>query len=49
MGALALCAFALLVWRMLPEHNALLVLLSALGLWWALAALIWALRRALRH
>jgi hypothetical protein len=49
MGAVALCAFALLVWRLLPQHNAILVLLAALGLWWVLAALIWELRRVLRH
>ena len=47
MGAVALCAFGLAVWKGLPEHSAALVLLAALGLWAALAALLWGVRRAL--
>jgi hypothetical protein len=45
MGSIALGAFALLVWRELPSHHAGGVLASAVGLWVAVAAGIWRLRR----
>ncbi|HEV7611547.1 MAG TPA: DUF3147 family protein [Steroidobacteraceae bacterium] len=45
MGAVALTAFALLVWKLLPLYNAALVLIAALGLWLALATFIWRLRK----
>jgi hypothetical protein len=45
MGSIAMGAFALLVWKELPAHNAVGVLASALGLWMAVAGGIWRLRR----
>jgi hypothetical protein len=49
MGAASLAAFAWIVWKLLPDYNAALVLVAALGLWLLLATLIWGLRRALRR
>jgi hypothetical protein len=45
MGTIALAAFDLLVWRLLPPHNAGAVLSAAMGLWLALAILLWRLRK----
>ena len=45
MGALALILFAALVWTLLPEHNAALILGAALAGWALCAAAIWRLRR----
>jgi uncharacterized protein DUF3147 len=45
MGTIALAAFGLLVWRLLPRHNAGVVLTAAIGLWLALAVLLWRLRK----
>lgn len=45
MGALALLVFAAIVWALLPEHNAALVLSAALAGWALFAAAIWRLRR----
>jgi hypothetical protein len=45
MGAVAMGVFALFVWRELPTHPAVGVLACAVGLWMAVAAAIWRLRR----
>jgi hypothetical protein len=45
MGSLALAAFALIVWKLLPRHDATEILAVALGLWLALAILLWRLRK----
>jgi hypothetical protein len=47
MGSIALAAFALLVWKRLPFHNAALILVAAMGLWLGLAILIWRARKLL--
>jgi hypothetical protein len=45
MGSLALAAFALTVWKLLPRHNSAAILAAALALWTALAILLWRLRK----
>lgn len=45
MGALALTAFALSVWKLLPLHNAAMIMAAALGLWLVVATMIWRLRK----
>jgi hypothetical protein len=45
MGALALATFGLLVWKLLPFHNAAAILVTALAVWLAVAILIWRLRK----
>jgi hypothetical protein len=45
MGSLALAAFALVVWKLLPRHNAAETLVVALGLWFTLAILVWRVRK----
>jgi hypothetical protein len=45
MGSLALAAFALVVWKLLPRHNAAATLAVALGLWFTLAILLWRVRK----
>jgi len=51
MGSLALAAFALMVWKLLPRHNAAVILTAALGIWCAIALLLWRVRKLhpLRH
>ena len=45
MGAIALAAFGILVWRLLPLYNAAVILSAAFGLWLALAILLWRIRK----
>jgi hypothetical protein len=45
MGALAMMAFALIVWKEVPSHHAVLVLAGAIAAWAALAGTPWRLRR----
>jgi hypothetical protein len=45
MGAIGLLGFALLVWKLLSQHDAALTLAVALGLWLGLSILIWRLRK----
>lgn len=47
-GSVGLVAFALLVWRLMPEHNASLVLAGSALAWFTLAVAAWQFRR-LRH
>lgn len=49
MGALALAAFACLIWKLLPRHAAALVLPGALALWLGLSILLWRLRKLIVH
>ena len=45
MGTVALAAFGLFVWKLLPLYNAAVILAAALALWLALAILIWRVRK----
>jgi hypothetical protein len=45
MGSIALATFGLLVWKLLPLHNAGVVLTASLVVWLALATLLWRVRR----
>jgi Protein of unknown function (DUF3147) len=45
MGAIALAAFGLLVWKLMPLHNAAAILAAAIALWVSLAILIWRVRK----
>lgn len=45
LGCVALAGFALVVWRLLPRHNGLLVILAATAVWAAVAVALWLLRR----
>lgn len=45
MGTIALAAFGLLVWKLLPRYNAALILTVALATWLVLATLIWRVRK----
>jgi hypothetical protein len=46
MGTIALAAFGLLVWKLLPLHNAAVILTAALTGWLTLAVLIWRVRKS---
>lgn len=41
MGTIALAAFGLVVWKLLPGHKAALILAVGLAVWLTLAVLIW--------
>jgi uncharacterized protein DUF3147 len=45
MGTVALAAFGLVIWRLLPLHNAAVILTAALAVWFVLAIFIWHLRK----
>jgi len=45
MGTIALAAFGLLVWKLLPRYNAAVILTAALAVWLALATLLWRVRK----
>ena len=47
MGPLGLIAFAILVWRFLPSHSSLTVLLGAGVAWLSISVLAWWIRKAL--
>lgn len=44
-GSLGLLLFALLVWRLLPEHSPWWVIFVATGAWLTLSVVLWQLRR----
>lgn len=44
-GTLGLSGFAIALWRLLPEWNAALGLVTALAVWLALSVLLWRLNR----
>jgi hypothetical protein len=45
LGAIALAAFALFVWRELPRHQTAWVLSAGIVLWAVVAVLVWRLRK----
>lgn len=45
MGSIGLLVFAVLVWRLLPEHRSWLVLSGAPLAWLAVSVLVWKIRR----
>jgi hypothetical protein len=45
MGTIALATFALFLWKLLPQHDAGVILTEALAVWLALAILIWRVRK----
>ena len=47
-GTIGLLAFAVAVWRVLPNHHAPAVLLAAAAAWFAASVLFWRLREILR-
>ena len=47
-GTIGLLAFAVVVWRVLPNHHAPAVLLAAAAAWFAASVLFWRLREILR-
>jgi hypothetical protein len=49
LGALGLLAFAAIVWRALPNHDAPAVLLAAATAWLATSVIFWRLRIALQR
>jgi Protein of unknown function (DUF3147) len=46
LGALGLIAFAVVVWRILPQHNSWLVISSASVAWFAVSICGWLLRKS---
>ena len=46
LGSLGLAAFALLIWRILPRHNAGLVILLAGFVWIAVSLSLWVFRKS---
>src|SRR5215469_3292216 len=44
-GTLGLSGFAIALWRLLPESNAALALVTALTVWLALSVVLWRLNR----
>lgn len=45
MGSFGLLVFALLIWRLLPDHSALFVIAGSTLAWAAVALLIWIVRK----
>jgi hypothetical protein len=48
MGSTGLACFGLIVWKLLPGHNALATLLAAMAAWLAVSMSIWRIHK-LRH
>ncbi len=44
LGCVGLAGFALVVWRLLPRHNALLIILAATAVWTAVSVVLWEVR-----
>ncbi|MGA7884390.1 MAG: DUF3147 family protein [Acidobacteriaceae bacterium] len=44
LGCVGLAGFALLVWRLLPAHNAVLIVFGATAVWAAVAVALWQVR-----
>ncbi|MGB8541893.1 MAG: DUF3147 family protein [Candidatus Acidiferrales bacterium] len=49
MGTIALMVFAAIVWKLLPDHPAGLILLGATIIWFAASVAIWRTRSLLLH
>lgn len=45
LGCVALAGFALVVWRLLPQHNGFLIILAATCAWTLIAVALWELRK----
>jgi len=45
LGTLALATFALIVWKLLPNHDPVIVLLVAALIWLTVSILLWQIRR----
>ena len=45
LGCVGLAGFAVILWRMLPRHNALLSLIAALAAWVVLSVVLWKIRK----
>jgi Protein of unknown function (DUF3147) len=45
LGTLALVAYALFIWKLLPSRNPAVVLVAAFALWLLLATLLWRVRK----
>jgi hypothetical protein len=43
MGSFGLMAFAVIIWRLLPDHNSWLTIAAGTGLWAAVSAVVWSL------
>jgi len=48
LGCLGLAGFALVLWRMLPNHTPWLTLLAACAVWLVISVSLWKLRKRLR-
>jgi hypothetical protein len=46
LGSIGLIGFALVVWRLLPDHNSVLVLATATVTWVCISIVIWRLRKS---
>lgn len=47
MGTLGLIAFGVYVWKLLPQHSTVLVLLTAIPVWLAVVVAVWRFRHSL--
>lgn len=45
LGCFGLGAFALVLWRLLPQHSSVLILLASLAAWLAVSITLWEVRR----
>jgi hypothetical protein len=45
MGSIGLLIFALVVWRLIPDHKSYLVLTGATLAWLAVSILVWKIRK----
>lgn len=45
LGCVGLAGFGFVLWKLLPQHNALLVILAATGAWAVLSVALWEVRK----
>jgi hypothetical protein len=45
LGCVGLAGFALVLWLLLPKHNAWLILIAALAVWMILSVVLWEMRK----
>lgn len=48
MGTLGLIAFGVFVWKLLPHHSTIFVLLTAVAVWFVVVVVAWFVRRPIR-